>query len=286
MWRSPTWVFVGVAAAAGLAVGLVVGERTHLIGAGSLSSDRSSAGLVTAGPVAQITEGPGQRWDFELPVFNATDAEIDASLVAFEPFPSPLLSATLQDLSPGAWGMVPFSVTPNCDKRAPRALSSARVRVLTGDDSSVARVPLPEGGDALLDHHRTFCGTAEPLDPDQLAGVWMVEKVYGKDTDLVSPRVMRFDRDGSFAADQQGELLTEDVDQRGRYQLQGELLTIDVEGGYLCRAGAQVVLRVTADGDDRMSMVWVRGDCSDGAQGDAWVAKRVLRDVGLPRQPG
>lgn len=284
-WRSPTWVLVGVAAAAGLAVGLVVGERTHLTGAGFISSDRAAA-PVTTGPVGQVTEGPGQRWDFELPVFNSTGEEIDVSLVTFDTFPSPLRSARVQNLSPGTWGVLPFSVTPNCDKRAPRALLSARVRVHTTDGSSETDVQLPGGGEVLLDHHRTFCSSADPVDPDEISGVWMVEKVYGKDTDLVEPRMMRFGPDGSFFADQQGELFTEDVDQRGSYRLQGELLVIDVEGGYLCPAGAQVAWRVTAEGSDRMSMVWVRGDCADGAPGDAWVAQRVLRDTGLPRQPG
>jgi hypothetical protein len=286
MWRSPTWVFVGVAAAAGLAVGLVVGERTHLIGAGSSSSDGTVAGPLTAGPVGQITEGPGQRWDFELPVFNSADQEVDARLVAFGSFPSPLLGATVENLSPGTWGVIPFSVTPNCDKRAPRALTTVRVRVQAPDGGSVTELPLPGEGEVLLDHHRTFCANANPVDPADIAGVWMVEKVYGKDTDLVEPRVMRFNPDGSFVADQQGELFTEDADQRGTYRVEGELLVVEVAGGYLCRAGAEVVWRVTSDGSDRMSMVWVRGDCADGAQGDAWVAQRVLRDTGLPKQPG
>ena len=41
---------------------------------------------------------------------------------------------------------------------------------------------------------------------------------------------MRFDRDGSFVADAEGELYTDEVEVRGRYRLEGELLTIDVTG--------------------------------------------------------
>ena len=108
-----------------------------------------------------------------------------------------------------------------------------------------------------------------------------MEKVYGPDTWLVGTRQIRFDRDGSFAADRAGGLSSGDVGARGRYRLEGELLTVGVRRNDGCEAPSTATWRVTVR-HDQMSMVWVHGVCPTGERGDAWVLRRVLHAGGLP----
>jgi hypothetical protein len=226
---------------------------------------------------------PASDWDFQLPVFNATTVPVDARLVAFEDSTLTVRSGTAENLAGGTWGQIPFSVAANCDTPAPGAMVSVRLRLQTGDGSSVAALPLPGRGMALRDYHSTMCASAEQVPARDLVGVWLVNRVYGSDSWLDMNLLLRFDRDGSFFADDEGELYTDEVEVRGRYRLEGELLTIDVTAAGLgCPAPSTATWRVTVR-DAQMSMVWVRGVCPGGEAGDA----RVLRRVGDPgRVPG
>jgi hypothetical protein len=181
-------------------------------------------------------------------------------------------------IAAGSWGAVPFTIGANCDVRAPKKSSSVRLRIGTRGDRSLTDLPLPGGAKTLRDYHVVMCATEDDLvGPGDLVGVWMLEKVYGPDRNLVGVAMLRLGQDGSFAIDPQGGVLSGDVLARGTYRLEGEELTLDVEGGgYGCDAPEQVTWRVRIS-EDVMSMVWVRGVCPDGEQGDAWVMRRVLR---------
>ena len=63
-----------------------------------------------------------------------------------------------------------------------------------------------------------------------------MEKVYGPDTWLVGTRQIRFERDGSFVVDRRGGLSADGVGARGRYRLEGELLTVGVYRSGGCQA--------------------------------------------------
>ena len=97
---------------------------------------------------------------------------------------------------------------------------------------------------------------------------------------------MRFDRDGTFVTDSEGDLFSEEVDVRGRYRLEGDLLTIDVTGSVVgVSAPSRATWRVTVRDEHRISMVWVRGVCPSGEPGDAWVLEARHASRGMPGSP-
>jgi hypothetical protein len=282
-WRSRLWLLVGAAVVVGLVVGLGVGL---LVGVSTVSTGRAEGkpapkAPVAAGVVTEALEGSTGGWNFELPVFNATTGPVDISLVSLEGANFTLTSGRETDLAPGTWGTVPFSVVANCDVASPGALTSARLRVRAQDGSSVAALPLPGRGSAVKGYHRVVCASADPIPSSELVGVWTVEKVYGPDTWLVGTRQIRFERDGSFVVDRRGGLSSDGVGARGRYRLEGELLTVGVYRSDGCQAPSTATWRVTIRGD-QMSMVWIHGVCPGGEPGSAWVLRRTLQGAGSP----
>jgi hypothetical protein len=236
------------------------------------------------GVVSEVLEGSTERWDFELPVFNAGTAEVDIRLVSIEGANFALTSGVEENLAPGTWGTVPFSVAANCDVTGPGAMTSVRLRVRARDGSSDVAPPLPGRGSAVRGYHRAVCASADPVPASRLVGLWVVEKVYGPDTWLVGTRQLRFQRDGSFVADRDTGG-SDDVPARGRYRLEGELLTVGVLRNDGCMAPSTATWRVTVRGD-QMSMVWVHGVCPGGEPGDAWVVRRVLDPGRVPGSAG
>ena len=274
---------IAVVAVLGLLVGALVGGRTDIVHRAVASADLSSGPPVALGPIRVLLEGPVAGADFELPVYNSTNRHVDVTLLALEGASSSLRSQTRRDIAPGVWTVLPFSVSPNCDRRGRRPVSSVRLRLRTAGDRSETSLPLPEQGRVLLDYQSAICAVGPTIEPSQLVGVWILQDVYGPDTYLAGAYLMRFSRDGSFAADPEGGLYSGAVAVRGRYRLRNELLTIEMKGGYTCEDSTHVTWRLALDDNDSqlMSMVWINGNCPDGALGDVWVARRVLRPAGL-----
>jgi len=269
---------MAMAAAAGLLVGALVENQSDL-----LSSTRpGDATPVAVGSIKVSLEETPDEWDFDLPVHNASDEPVDADLISLDGVSAPLKSHMAGNLPPRTWGTVRFSVATNCDVGRAESIASVRLRVGTSDGRIERTVALPEGGKVLVDYHRDLCRQGRPVEPAQLHGVWIVDKVYGDDTGLVGLMLWRFGRDGSFIADPEGGLFTRDIAVRGTYRLRDELLTINVEGGYGCGPSGPITWRVALDGDDRMRLAWIRGTCPSGKQGHLWIMQRVLRDAGLP----
>ena len=102
-----------------------------------------------------------------------------------------------------------------------------------------------------------------------------MEKVYGADAWPVRTRQIRFLRDGSFVTNARGELSSDEVGARGRYRLEGELLTVGVFQNDGCAAPSTATWRVTVR-NDQMSMVWIHGVCPGG---------RTWRCVGSATRP-
>ncbi len=231
---------------------------------------------MAAGPVSAALESSADGWDFELPVYNAAATSVDVTLQSFEGANFALSSAAAEHLPARAWGTIPFSVVANCDALGPGSMASVRLRVQARGGRFVAAPPLPGRGSAVRGYHRAVCASAAPVPASELAGVWVVEKVYGPNTWLVGTRQIRFDRDGSFVTDRGGGLSSGDAGARGRYRLDGELLTVGVWRNDGCAAPSTATWRVTVR-NDRMSMVWVNGVCPSGQAGDAWVLRRTLQ---------
>jgi hypothetical protein len=114
----------------------------------------------------------------------------------------------------------------------------------------------------------------------ELVGVWVLSEVFGEDTSLVGVHLVRFERDGHFSADPEGGLFSADVGVRGRYRLEGELLTLSVTGGYGCHAGTSVRWRAQEGAEPgSLALIRLSGTCPTGERGDAWVMRRILRVV-------
>ena len=99
--------------------------------------------------------------------------------------------------------------------------------VVSPDDPATdpAPVDLPVAADAAV--------TAPSV--RELAGVWLVDK--GPESFAPGEMWMAFHTDGSFALDANGALLSDEPWVRGHYALEGNDLTLVVEGGGGCRAG-------------------------------------------------
>ena len=159
-WRSRPWLLVGAGALAGLVVGVLVGTRTDL--PGQFEDEPSSRSPVVVGLVSDIFAESASEWEFELPVFNATAAPVDATLVGFDGAALGVTSDTAQNLAGGTWGTIQFSVAANCDALVPGPMSSVRLRVHTGAETSVTALPLPGRGLVLRDYHQAMCASARP----------------------------------------------------------------------------------------------------------------------------
>ena len=280
------WVPIAAVAATALVIGLVlgvlVGDRSDLLTSRS-SRTAAEPASVSVGAIQQFQLRASTGWDFELPVYNATAAPIDADLVALEGLVTPFTSDRAQQVGAGSWGVIRFSATPNCEAPPPTSVSSVRLRLDGPDGRSEVTRPLPEGGKALVEHDQALCGLGTPVDPERLAGVWLVERAYGPDMYLAGTYLMRFTRGGSYAADPEGRLLSGAPAIRGTYRVRGEILEITTLNASGCGAGTKATWRATFDAAGRLTMVYLNGDCPEGDQGDVWVARRALRDEGLPR---
>ena len=274
---------MGAGALAGLVVGLLLGPSTGL--PGQVEDEPSSRPPLAVGAVSDVLAESASEFDFELPVFNATAEAVDAKLVAFDDATWTVTSDTAENLAGGTWGTIQFSVAANCDLLAPGPMKSVRLRLQTLEGSSFTALPLPGRGMALRDYHQAVCASADTVPAREVVGVWIVEKVYGSDAWVDETHLMRFEPNGSFAADDEEELYTDEIEVWGSYRLEGELLTIDVTGAVTgCVAPSTATWRVTVR-DDRMSMVWVRGVCPSGEPNDLWVVRRVLDADAMPESP-
>lgn len=280
------WALIAVALA-GLVVGALLGGRTDVLERIGVTEEdpETPAAPVSVGAIETTADQDSGEPGFGLPVFNASDDEVDVTVTAVPGLTSRLKSETVSELRPGTWDVVHFSATPNCDRQSPRELSSVRLEVKAADGTTEAAVALPDRAAVLLEYELAFCGTSSrPLPEGFIEGVWMVERVFGSSTSLERVHLMRFSDDGTFVADPEGGLFSGDQGVWGSYRINDELLTTDVKGGYGCPPASGTVWRVNLLPDDRLSMTVVRGDCPDGTN-EVWIARRVLRDVGLPSRP-
>lgn len=284
MLRPSTTVLVAAAAAGaavlGVAGGVVLEDRRDLV-APTAQEERPVP--LAIGPVVDRPDAPDGPWVFEVPVHNGSSAPVRARLAALDGIVDTVRPERRTVIAPGTWAGVAFTLAVNCDSPASEPIGHLRLALEGEGVRDEARLPLPGEGQVLLDYHRDLCRDGAPSDAGDLQGVWILDRAYGEDLQgFLGLMLWRFGRDGSFRADPEGGLLTDDTALRGTYSVAGDLLTIDVQGGYGCGAAGEVVWRLDVRGDDRMTLGWVRGACPDGQEGDVWVLRRVLLDRGLP----
>lgn len=280
-WK-PLAVVAAVCLALGLVAGLVVGRGPDFLTGDSTRQGGEDPPSLTLGAIVQAHDSAMTGWTFELPVHNATSRVVDADLASIEGLSSPFTSAAAKRIAPDAWRVIKFSAPANCDDPVSGAVSTVRLRLTRSDGRSRVTLPLPGEGRALVDYDRAVCGSGVSVEPDRLAGVWILERAYGPNMDLAGSLLVRFGPDGSFTADPEGRLLSGGSAIRGRYRLRGQVLGISVQNSFGCGAGARQTWRLTVDASERLAMVWTDGDCPEGQEGNVWVLRRVLRDEGLP----
>ena len=280
--RPVRWLLVGVAVA-GLLVGYLAGARPEPDAAGGASADRAGSVVpVAAGAISNVAAAEDPT-EFELPVFNPGDVEVEVTIVDLGGWDSLLQHSTPTTILPGTWRSLGFSARPDCHDPLPADVRDVGLRVSSPVRQYAGDVPLVDAG-VLEDYHEAFCPGPVPLRRDELSGVWAVEKVYGRSEGV---HLLRFNPDGTYAMDFDGGLLSPDPALYGTYRLRGASLTTVAEGGYGFFAGDPCDttdrFQATLRSDRRLSLASVRGPCADGR---VWIARRVLRDVGLPAAPG
>ena len=280
--RPRSWLWAGVAAAGGLIVGLLVGGGTAALAPGGWAGDASSsAPQIAAGPVE---EGPTETPKFTLRVFNPGEHDLTVTLLGVAGW-APRRSTTAS-IEARSWGLVEFSAPVDCSSPLTDA-RTVQLRVRAGSDVLEQELPLPARAETLVEYHQAVCAAPTPITADELAGVWLVEEVYGAYKSGEGVHMMRFNRDGTFAMDPQGELFGGRQAVRGSFRLDGAVLTTTVEGGWACEAdlGGSASWLASLPADGRLHLALQRDSrCPDG-DGDVWIARRVLLDVGLPASP-
>jgi hypothetical protein len=290
MWMPDRWdrgrTVIALVAVAALVVGVVIGalvaDRSPVLNPTRSSGAAPRPTAVTPGAIEQSRLRASTGWEFELPVHNSTATPVDVDVVAFTGVLTAFTSARARQVPPGAWDSIRFSAPANCDVRPPDAIASVKLRVSADGERAEVTRPLPEEGQALVDYDKAVCGTGSLVTPDDLAGVWILERAYGPDMYLAGSYLMRFTRRGEIVADDDGRLLSRDASIRGRYRMRGEVMTITSQNASGCGIGARSTWRARLNSADRLTMVYLNGDCPEGDQGDVWVSRRVLLDDGLP----
>jgi hypothetical protein len=261
-----------------LVVGFLVGTRVDQP-APSPQDPPPADVSVAAGAVTQAT-GRGDGAGFAVPVFNPGSVEVTATVVGLPGWTPPLGGSTPTVIPPHGWALVPFSAPGDCGTY-PATVSSVRLRLDSVAGMDQREVALPEPADVLRAHHDAVCLPKLPPTPRQLSAVWVVDQV--PEGFPAAEILMRFDADGAFTLDAAGLLLTARPLVRGHYRLDGENLTLVVDGGTGCRTGDRFRWTVVLLPDGRLES----RPRSDNVGGCAvvpatWTARR-LTDIDMAK---
>lgn len=278
--RSTSRVLIPVAAAC-LVLGFLAGGQSDIL-RGEMTDESSSVPPVATGGIAKF-EAASHGAEFELPVFNPGEDELDVTILDLGGWGAGHLDSRPVSIAPDTWRDVWFSAPPDCENPLPDPVSVVHVQADTSTDRWDGDVPIPDDH-AVVEYHEIFCDVSDPVTLGELAGVWLLETAYGPQSDFAGIHLMRFNRDGTFVADPEGGLFSGDQALWGPYRLHGARLTIDIEGGYGCGPGSTATARAAIRSDNTLSLAWLRGGCPD-ANDDVWILRRILLDVGIPTRP-
>ena len=265
--------------------GFLAGDRANIFG-----NERESTATPPAAPIAVGTIGKSYDavtgFDFELPVLNSGEEQIDVEEVELVGLESRVTTTYAPEISPGEWRVLELQVPADCSTQRPDDISAVRLRVKRPSGTGDVEVRLPyDGAAVLLDYHRAICTRSPPVDRGDLAGVWALQTAYGPETYLEGLLLMRFNADGTYVWDPEGGLFSGDRAVWGTYQIRGRLLVMMPQGGFACGPRDISTWRAAVDDqEDALTMVGQRGSrCPDGE--GVWIARRVLLDDGLPTEP-
>jgi hypothetical protein len=253
--------------ALGVAFALGLETRGASVGGVRLGADPPAlaAGALRSAPRS------GEAVTFSLPVHNAGDTTVDVAVAAV---PGITVRGTARVLVPaGTWSEVSFGADVDCTASAP---APEVVTLEVGGDQQVD-VVLAEEGRVVSDLYQARCAPERTLTPGRLAGVWLVERVYGRWTGMAGRLVLLFRHDGSFLADPEGVRFTAHSGVLGRYRLRGPLLDAVEQGfsGYACLPGERAVWRAGQLPDGRVVLAFVHGRNCPAQPGELWVLRRL-----------
>ena len=260
------WVTAALAVL-GLVAAFAAGLESRGVSVGPVSLGGDEPGLAAGG----LRTAPGGG--FVVPVHNAGAAAVEVAVAA--------LAGLVLRRSPdvrvpaGDWAEVPLTGRVDC---AAAPAQPTRV-ALTSRGGDATEVPLAEPGRVVAELHEARCAPRRPLTVGRLAGVWLLERAFGRWTDLAGRHVLRFRRDGSFVADPEGVRFTAHRGVLGRYRLRGPFLDAVEQGfvGYACLPGDRAVWRAGQLRDGRLVLEYVRGrNCPDQPD-ELWVLRRLAR---------
>lgn len=260
-WPMPSRLRVLAMAAvvvAAAVAGLLVGARSDVPTWLGLTSDAARS-PVAVGAVEELSTQYGGP-QFSLPVLNLSDERIEVRLDSIGGWAPPGGEHPSAGLDPGAWGALRFLGRWDCDAPFPEGASSVSLRVVGapgGDDWSAE---LPQRPTALSQYHAAACARSADLDARDLSGVWLVEEVMGTRTNLERTQLMRFDSDGTFVADADGQLFGPKPALAGTYVLEGGQLDIRITSDRACGRGANSSSRVARQPGERLSLAFLSGN--------------------------
>lgn len=279
-------LLVAAALVAGAVVGGLLGAR---MAEGSGQEEEAGAFELVAGGIERRPYGDENGPVFGLPLHNGSDRTVEVLDVGFDHLRSDLITDGELTIGPGFWGSVRFGPPVGCSPNPPTSLDTVLVTVRTADGERELRVPLPDGGQQMLDYHTAVCAPQVMPTVSDLVGVWVVDEAYG-DQDFVDAMVWIFEPDGGWVADPEGKaLLGVEHGVDGRWTLERETMRLDVHGGHGCEPGGHSHWRPSLVVDDEpgsaemgqgLTLAWLGGECPDGMQGQVWVFRKILRGVG------
>ena len=134
------------------------------------------------------------------------------------------------------------------------------------DEAAPPAAPGPSTA-AAIDHHASFLTGRAPA-PELLEGVWRLDN-GGVLMRFAAPDLVSWDRTGR---------LFEDPGVQGRYAIDGENITITVDGGPAGCGGQEIAVRASLPSPGTMHLVYTepgQGPCN-GAEHERWVMEQVL----------
>jgi hypothetical protein len=271
----PRSVVVALVVAAVVAAYLLGTREAADVGAAASPSDPAE-GLV-AGGVRQGHPVDG-RLSFDVQVRNGTDQELEVAV------------RTLGDvrlLQPRSPVRVPAH-------RARTVTVLPPTRCLWGDAGSLGELTVDVGGP---DGERPRQVVVPVLDPADLTayltalcagstmetaaalhGVWVLDEAFAQFVNAEDGLLVWFRPDGTFRADDQGNLFGPDVALHGDYRVRERRLSLVFRGGFVCAPGQRAEWTMHRREPTRLALRYLSGECKP-EPGGVWVLQRVLESV-------
>ena len=255
----------------GLVAAFALGTETRGVSLAGVSLGVEPPELAAGALRASASSGGGVG--LLLPVHNSGTSALDATVTA-APGLVVVREASAVRLPAGEWTAVPFEVQVDC-----RAVRSGPATVTVSTGAGDVELDLTEQSSLVPDLHDATCAAQQSLTPGRLAGVWLLERAFGRWSELAGRHVLQFRRDGSFVADPEGVRFTSHRGVLGRYRLRGPLLDAVEQGfvGYACLPGERALWRAGQLRDGRVVLRFIRGRNCPDQPGELWVLRRLAR---------